>query len=153
VLRAATFRLDTFLTAALIVELKDAIGDRLASAQFVELRVKWGELLNLYYREGRVASGGSSAMSSKATPRGPLDSSGDEEQADELEDGGEVVFVTKARSSRRQLSPHAAKVAGKQKEEPPKRRQSKANLKTFDEDIHEVREPKVRCFVILVAIG
>lgn len=140
------FGLDAFLSKDLFEQLELAIGGRLASAKLADLRAKWDELLGLYKREGHAASGGSSGISSRVPAPGPPDSSGDEEMVDELVDDGEGALVQKTRSSRRQL-------AGKQKEERPKRRQSKVNLKVFDDELHELREPKVRCSFVLAAMG
>jgi uncharacterized protein YaiE (UPF0345 family) len=51
-----------------------------------------------------------------------------------------------------QASPRVVKVAGKQKEEPPKQWQSKAQQKTFNVEIHQLRDTKVSTPFIFLCV-
>jgi hypothetical protein len=114
------------LMSALISDLKAAIGDHLASGQSGELRARWEELLELHERARPVASGGSYGLLGVDPKRPPLFLYDDESLEDDGGDGDDEDMETPVasqalRSSQRaQPSPQAAKVAGKQKEEPPK---------------------------------
>jgi hypothetical protein len=155
---ASSFNRAISLTSTLISDLKAAIGDRLASGQSGKLRVRWEELLELHEHVHPIASGGSYGLLGVDPKRPPLFLHDNESLKDDGGNGDDedmetpVASQASHSSQRVQASPQAAKVAGKQKEEPPKRQQSKAQQKTFNAEIHQLRDTKVSTPFIFLCV-